>query len=344
MLTIDGSFGEGGGQIVRSSLALSLVTGKSFTIDNIRAGRKRPGLMRQHLTALEAAAAISHAEVEGAAIGSRRLAFRPGKVRSGRYEFSVGTAGSTTLVLQTILPALTLAEGQSQLTLEGGTHNPFAPPFDFLAKTYCPLLNRLGPNVTVKLQRPGFYPAGGGRMTVEATPTKSLGRLELTDRGPIRSHHVRAIVANLPRHIGDRECRTIARKTGWDEACFSVEEISGSHGPGNVVIIELQSERLTEVFTGFGKRGVRAENVATQVLNAARHYLAADVPVGSYLADQLMLPLGIGAHLGTGGGTFRTMPLSRHAATQAEVVSLFMQLNVSLEDSGRGGCLVRIGS
>ena len=160
MLTIDGSFGEGGGQILRTALALSLVTGKPFRIDNIRAGRKNPGLLRQHLTAVNAATEISHAEVTGAVIGSRELTFAPGSVESGDYAFAVGTAGSTTLVLQTVLPALLIANGKSQLILEGGTHNPFAPPFDFLEQAFLPLVNRMGPRVTAELERPGLLSGG----------------------------------------------------------------------------------------------------------------------------------------------------------------------------------------
>ena len=160
MLTIDGSFGEGGGQIIRSSLALSLVTGKPITIHNIRAGRKKPGLMQQHLTAVKAATRISAAETKGVAIGSSCLSFVPGPIASGEYSFRVGTAGSTTLVLQTVLPALLLACGDSTLRLEGGTHNPLALPYD-LATAYVPCSNRMGPQIGVKLERHGFYPAGG---------------------------------------------------------------------------------------------------------------------------------------------------------------------------------------
>jgi len=295
MLTIDGSFGEGGGQIVRSSLALSLVTGRPVTIDHIRAGRKKPGLMRQHLTAVQAATKIGRASVEGDTLGSRHLVFEHGDVVPGDYHFAISTAGSTTLVLQTVLPALMTASGESNLVLEGGTHNPFAPPFDFLARTYLPLVASMGPKVTTALKRPGFYPAGGGCLEVHIQPATSLGPLELNERGPIVSRRVRALVANLPRHIAQRECDTITEKTGWDASCFSVEEANGSRGPGNVVMIELESEQVTEVFTGFGKMGVRAEQIASGVLRDARHYLKADAPVGEYLADQLMLPLGIGA-------------------------------------------------
>jgi len=343
ILTIDGSHGEGGGQVLRSSLAMSLVTGRPFVIENIRAGRKKPGLMRQHLTAVHAATEVSHAEMTGATIGSTRLEFRPGTITSGNYTFSVGTAGSTTLVLQTVLPALMLADGESNLTLEGGTPNPFAPPLDFLTKSYLPLVNRMGPTVTAELVRPGFYPAGGGQVTVCISPTRQLGRLEIMDRGEIRARRVRALVANLSRQIAERECRAIAEKTGWDEGCFAVEQVRESHGPGNVVFIELESDHVTEVFTGFGQINVRAEAVAMRALDDARHYLAADVPVGRYLADQLLLLLGISAHFGTGGGVFRTMALSLHATTHIEILHRFLELDAKVEQDGRDSFVVRIG-
>jgi RNA 3'-terminal phosphate cyclase (ATP) len=231
IITIDGSQGEGGGQVLRSSLALSLVTGRPLVIEKIRAGRKKPGLLRQHLTAVSAAAEVCAVEVDGAALGSQRLVFRPGHVRSGNYAFRVGTAGSATLVLQTVLPALLLAQGESNLILEGGTHNPFAPPVNFLEKAYLPLLNRLGPRVEVRLVRPGFYPAGGGQFTVRVQPTKHLGPLELVNRGQIVARRVRAMVANLPRHIAERECQTIAQETGWEKSSFNVEGRNRSSAP-----------------------------------------------------------------------------------------------------------------
>src|SRR5689334_5065034 len=162
-ILIDGSQGEGGGQILRSSLALSVLTGKPFKIENIRANRDKPGLGRQHLTAVLAAAKICSAGVSGAVLGSRELSFWPGKLKPGEYAFDVGSAGSTTLVFQTVLPPLMLADGPSQLQLQGGTHNIHAPPFDFLAKTFLPVVNRMGPQVNVELVRAGFFPAGGGR-------------------------------------------------------------------------------------------------------------------------------------------------------------------------------------
>ncbi|MGC4118346.1 MAG: RNA 3'-terminal phosphate cyclase [Myxococcales bacterium] len=205
MIVIDGSQGEGGGQIVRTSLALSLVTGKAFRIEKVRAGRAKPGLMRQHLTAVEAAQAIGGAHVEGAAVRSGALTFTPGTVKPGSYTFSIGTAGSATLVLQTVLPALLRASGPSTLVLEGGTHNPLAPPFDFLARCFLPLVSSMGPRVTATLQQPGFYPAGGGRFTVEIAPAAKLAPLELVERGPIQRRLARALVAHLPPTIAHRE-------------------------------------------------------------------------------------------------------------------------------------------
>ncbi len=172
-IQIDGSIGEGGGQILRSALALSMVTGKPFRIEKIRAGREKPGLLRQHLTAVNAAAAICSAQIEGAAISSRELSFSPGEIKAGEYTFAVGSAGSTTLVLQTVLPALLCASGPSSLTLEGGTHNPHAPPLDFLERAFVPLITRMGPSVQVAMERAGFFPVGGGRFFVNVEPRAS---------------------------------------------------------------------------------------------------------------------------------------------------------------------------
>lgn len=203
-LIIDGSQGEGGGQVLRTSLALSMVTGRPFRIEGIRAGRANPGLLRQHLTGVRAAAEISGAKVQGAELGSKQLTFEPGEVRAGDYQFSIGTAGSTTLVLQTILPALLAAKGRSTMVLEGGTHNPAAPPFDFLQRVFLPLVNRMGPRVSVELERHGFFPAGGGCFRVVVDPVEKLQPLELLTRGEIRRRTCRVLLSNLPRTIAKR--------------------------------------------------------------------------------------------------------------------------------------------
>ena len=337
MITIDGSFGEGGGQILRTSLALALVTGKAFRIEQIRAGRKNAGLLRQHLTAVNAAVRIGSAQAEGAALGAQQLTFAPGRVAAGDYAFAVGTAGSATLVLQTVLPALLTAEGESRLTLEGGTHNPFAPPFDFLARAFLPLLNRMGPRVEAKLERCGFFPAGGGKFTVTIKPAARLAQLDLTERGEIRARRAQALVANLPRNVGERELAVIAKKMSWLNGWLRVEEVKHSAGPGNAVVMEVESERVTEVFTGFGERGVPAESVAMQAVKEARQYLAAEVAVGEHLADQLLVPLAL-----AGGGAFSTLPLSRHATTNIEVIKKFLAVAVAITPLDQRGCIVRL--
>lgn len=336
MLTIDGSYGEGGGQILRTSLALSIVTGTPFVIERIRAGRKRPGLQNQHLASVRAAARVGCAQVEGDAIDSQRLVFRPGAIAAGHHEFDIGTAGSASLVLQTVLPPLLVAKEPSTLVIEGGTHNPLAPPFDFLERAFLPLVCRLGPHVTMTLDRPGFFPKGGGRIRVKIEPSGRLDRLDLLERGEIKSKRVRALVAQLPVTIGERECRTIAAASGWEAVEARVEELRNSRGPGNVVLMELESEHVTEVFSACGERGVRAEDVARKALCEAQGYLEANVPVGKHLADQLLVPLALGAHLHRAGGTYRTLPLSEHSRTNIDVIRKFLAVKIDVAEAAEG--------
>jgi RNA 3'-terminal phosphate cyclase (ATP) len=332
MIALDGSQGEGGGQILRSALALSLVTGTPFRIDNIRAGRPRPGLMRQHLTAVEAAAAIGAAETSGASVGSRSLTFAPTTVKPGDYTFSVGTAGSATLVLQTVLPSLLTADRPSSLVLEGGTHNPSSPPFDFLAKAFLPLVGRMGAHVEATLERAGFYPAGGGRFRVTVAPTKALAPLELEQRGAVRAKRVRALIANLPRAIGEHELHRFGVRTQWDSSTVSLDAVPNSIGPGNALIAEVESEHVTEVFTAFGEKQVRAETVANLCADEVLSYLATDAPVGPHLADQLVLMLAL-----AGGGTFRTTKPTQHTHTQLAVIPRFVGTKISCTEETGGG-------
>ena len=338
MIEIDGSFGEGGGQILRSSLALAMVTGTPLRIVNIRAARSKSGLRRQHLTAFQAAAQVCSARIEGAAIGSTQLTFEPGRVQPGEYSFSVGSAGSTTLVLQTVLPALLTAGGPTRVALEGGTHNPFAPPFDFLDRAFLPLVNRMGPRVAACLERPGFYPAGGGRFSVDIEPVGKLAGIDLNDRGAIVRQQARAIVARLPRHIAEREIKVIQQRTHWPQDAFHVEEVADAHGPGNVVMIEVESEHVTEVFTSFGQRGKPAETVAEEAAAQCRQYLEAGVPVGLHLADQILLPLAL-----AGRGSFRALPLSSHSNTHIELIRQFLQVTVTVAKLGEHNFQVVVG-
>lgn len=335
MLQIDGAAGEGGGQIVRSSLALSLLTGRPVTLSNIRAGRAKPGLMRQHLTAVQAAAEVGDAAVRGAEIGSRELVFTPRTVRGGDFVFKVGTAGSATLVLQTVLPALLSVDSPSRLVLEGGTHNPLAPPVDYLERVYAPLVSRMGPRISVQLRRHGFYPAGGGKVEVEVTPANKLTGLRLLTRGELIRRIVVARVANLPDHIARRESQSVVDSLGWARHEALVERVT-AQGPGNVLFAELVYGETAELFTGFGRVGVRAEQVGEEVAAQVRAYLDTDAPVGEYLADQLLLPLAIAAWRGA-ASEFRATPLSLHSTTQISVMQQFLDVPIRCQEETPGG-------
>lgn len=319
LVEIDGSQGEGGGQMLRTSLALSMRTGRAFRIFNIRANRDKPGLARQHLTAVLAAAEICAANVRGAEVGSRELIFEPGEVRAGEYRFSIGTAGSTTLVLQAVLPALMTQREPSLITLEGGTHNAHAPPIEYLERVYLPLLARMGPRVSIDVARHGFYPRGGGRWHAEVTPSAELRPIELGSRGTIVKQSATAIVAGLRRDIAERELAQVGKSLDLSQERLVVRELSADQGPGNAVVIEVESEDITEIFSAVGARGVTAEAVAASAVQEAREYLASEVPVGPHLADQLLIPFAI-----AGGGAFVTSEPTMHTRTNIDVIRRFL--------------------
>lgn len=325
MLTIDGSQGEGGGQVLRTTLALAMCTGTPVRITNIRARRSKPGLMRQHLAAVQAAVDVSGGNVEGAAVGAQEIRFTPDRVRNGDYRFAIGTAGSTTLVLQTVLPALLTAPGPSRLVLEGGTHNPLAPPFDFLQRAFLPLLNRMGPQVEAVLERPGFYPAGGGRIVVRVQPVMHLQPLHIPERGAILAHRATAMVAGLPGHIAKRELAVVREKLGWNETDLHIQQLNTEYGPGNALTLEVAAKHVTEVFTAFGEKGVGAETVAERAIKEARSYLAAGVSIGEHLADQLQIPLAL-----AGEGSFTTLRPTLHSLTNIEVIRHFLDVGITL--------------
>jgi RNA 3'-terminal phosphate cyclase (ATP) len=325
MIRIDGSDGEGGGQILRTALSLSLATGSPFRIENIRAGRKNPGLLRQHLTAVLAASEIGEAKVEGVTLASRSLTFTPKRVRAGEYRFAVGTAGSGSLVFQTIFPALLQASGPSRIVIEGGTHNSAAPPFDFLERTFVPLMRRMGTKVSLQLERYGFYPAGGGRFIAEIEPCAELKPLEIGVRGEITAKRATAIVANLPGRIAAREIETVSGLLNLS-AEGTIVATKNSPGPGNVVLIEVESRDVTEVFTAFGRLGVPSEKVAEEAVRETREYLVSQAVAGEHLTDQLLLPLAL-----AGGGQFTATKISRHARTNQDVIAKFLPIRFETE-------------
>lgn len=337
MLTIDGATGEGGGQILRTALALSMVTRTAFRIVNIRATRKRPGLMHQHLAAVNAAARICSAEVEGAALDSMELEFTPGDVTGGDYQFSIGTAGSTILLLQTVMPALLLAPQPSTLLVEGGTHNPLAPSFEFFDLAFLPQLRAMGARVKARLERPGFYPAGGGRVQVHVAPTRRLKPIQLQRRGAVHEIRATAMIAQLPEHIARRELDVIARELSLEDPRLQMVRAVSAAGAGNALNLVIESQYSTEVVSGVGIRGLTAERVAEDVARRARRYLDANVPVGEHLADQLLLPMTLAR-----GGTFRTLLPSRHLSTNARVLEQFSGIRVVFQTCGPDCCTVSL--
>jgi len=330
-IEIDGSAGEGGGQILRSSLALSMCTGKPFRIVKIRANRKKPGLMRQHLTAVMAAQQVCGAEVAGAKIGSDELTFAPGPVVPGTYRFAVGTAGSATLVLQTVLPPLLCASGPSTLRLEGGTHNAWAPPYHFLDKSFFPVLRQMGGCIESDLEAWGFYPAGGGRMLVKIVPVAGrLRPVELCDRGSLVRVEVTAAVSRVPREIAEDECRLVRGGAEFPvEKCRT--ETVDSLGPGNVAMLAMEFERGTAFFTGFGELGVSRRTVAKGICEAANAFYRSGTAVEGHLADQLLIPMVL-----AGGGSFTTITPTPHTKTNIEIVRRFLDVKIRSSELKKG--------
>lgn len=338
MITIDGSLGEGGGQMVRNSCALSLVTGEPFHITQIRAKRAKPGLMRQHVTAVEAACVISGAESSGLAVGASDLTFRPGRVMPGEYHFAVGTAGSTGLVLQTVLMPLLLAGGPSRLVLEGGTHNMLAPPFEFIVRTFLPIINRMGPQVTARLVRHGFYPRGGGRIEVDITPAP-LAPLACTARGERLGVSARAVFAGLPGEIAERMLARVRRELGdWPDEAFALHQVPADEGPGIILLLEARYAQVTEVVSGFGQLGVPAERLAKTAAARMQGYLQAAAFAGPYLADQLVLPFVL-----AGGGAFTTVKPSQHLLTAIDIAQRFTGRSIEIARQDAGEHLFTVG-
>jgi len=339
MIVLDGSIGEGGGQILRSALSLSMCTGTPFKIENIRANRDKPGLMRQHLTAVQAAKLISNAQVEGAELGSMRLSFVPEQVMPGHYRFAIGSAGSCTLVLQTILPALLLAKEESIIELEGGTHNAAAPSFHFLQRAFVPVLQRMGAGLNLQLQRYGFYPAGGGKMLAHIVPCSALQAVQLTQKGVQLNAVAESIIAAVPAHVAQRELATLKDMLNWTEELCNVVQLTPDQGPGNVLQVTLQHEHIADIFTGFGEKAVSAETVAKKLAREVKDYLMCEGAVGMHLADQLLLPMAL-----AGEGAFTTGIITDHTRTNAQVIQQFLAVDIDIQELDKRLFLVKITS
>lgn len=326
MIEIDGASGEGGGQILRSSLTLSMITGQPFRMTNIRANRPKPGLMRQHLVAVQAAAQICNGEIASAAVGAQTLEFRPGKIKGGEYQFAIGTAGSCTLVLQTLIPALLYADGPSTIHITGGTHNMMAPPAHFLQRSYGRVLADMGATLDIELQRFGFYPAGGGEIQARITPCAKLNVIELMESGERITGYAESFIAGVPVSVANRELESVKAGMGWNESQLFVRGLSNDQGPGNALLMTLEQRNVINVFSEFGEKMVRSETVAKNLLAQVRRFIISGATVGEHLADQIMLPFAL-----AGGGRFTTNTVTQHAKTNAAVIALFLPVDISFD-------------
>ncbi len=339
---VDGSRGEGGGQILRTSLALSMITGAPLRMRNIRANRAKPGLRRQHVTCVKAAARLCDAHVVGDDVGSAELTFTPGAMTGPRViEIDIGSPGATALVMQTVMVPAIVAGGGVRVVVKGGTHNPMAPPFEFLDRVFLPHLRAMGAVVTLTLQQYGFAPGdarggGYGQITLEVAAGGPLRPIERVEAGAVVTQRASAILSRLPTHVGERELGVVRERLGWSAGDCEVREIAGN-GTANVLLLEVERTGGREIVTAHGERGLRAEAVAARACEEVATFLAANVPVGAHLADQLLLPLAVAR-----GGRFRTQPLSLHATTNVETIQQFLDVRFRIDAATDGSVVVSV--
>lgn len=328
MIEIDGSLGEGGGQVLRTALALSILTRQELHLTHLRAQRTKPGLMAQHLASVQAAAEVCRAAVEGAVIGSQTLTFRPGEVQSGRYQFEIRTAGATTLVLQTVFLPLTRAQSASTLTITGGTHVAWSPCFEFLSRHWLHYLQQMGFSAELALDQAGFYPPGGGRLRAVIRPTASIHPLTLLERGALQGIQGISAVANLDLEIAKRQkhqalgrLESRCRETKI-QACKVPSPVKGTY---LFLLAEFTGARAG--FSALGAPGKPAERVADEAVDSLEAFLATDGAIDPYLADQLLLPMA----LADGISRFRTSKVTQHMLTNAEIIRRFLPAAIEIQ-------------
>lgn len=325
LITIDGTSGEGGGQLLRGALALAAATGRGFRIHGIRSARPRPGLMRQHLTAVLAAAAVCDARVDGAELGATTLVFEPGAARAGEHAFAIGSAGSCVLVLQAIVPALARLGAPSSVTITGGTHNPLAPTFEYLRDVLAPQLAAIGWAVEYTLVRHGFYPAGGGELVAAIAPARAARALVLVERGARVGQGARAVVSNLARSIAARQLATLSARLTWPVDPRHVISGVESAGPGTFSEATVRYANVTELVTAIGDRERSSDEVANACADELQRYLRATAPVGEHLLDQLLLPLAL-----TAGGELRAVAWTPHAEAQRLLLRAWFEQDIAV--------------
>jgi RNA 3'-terminal phosphate cyclase (ATP) len=335
MINIDGSIGEGGGQVLRTCLSLSLITGQAFHISNIRSGRPRSGLSAQHLSAVQVAAKIGKADVDGAELNSTSVFFAPKLIQPGRYQCDIGTAGSTSLVLQTIFLPLSMGGAASSISISGGTHVPWSPSFDFMTQHWLWCLRKIGFDITLKLELAGFYPRGGGLIHATIQPTKSTSPLNLSQRGKLLRIRGTSAVANLNRGIAERQRNQVLRRLG-DKYPLSDIRISElpSKFKGTTICLICEFEHSQSCYFALGELGKPAEKVADEVADRVEYFLSTDAAVDEFLADQILLPLSFA----TSRSTFSTAKITRHLITNSEIIQEFLPIKIQISgDTGSPG-------
>jgi RNA 3'-terminal phosphate cyclase (ATP) len=330
LIEIDGSYGEGGGQIIRTSASLSAMTGKPVEIRNVRAGRSKPGLQRQHLTAVRAAAELCGAEVTGADVGASSFRFTPAHpLRAGEYRFDIGTAGATALVAQTVLVPLCHAEGTSRVVITGGTHVPHAPPAEYLATVYVPALRRAGLDLGASYRMSGFFPRGGGRLELETAPAPYTLPLDLTERGKLTSLRAFIVTANLPDHVADRGAAAVEQAMKAVGRKVEIEKPAHqSPSTGAAVVLAAECENGYGAFTGLGERGKPIEKVAEEPCRDFMRWWKSGAAVDEHLADQLVLPLCF-AHAES---RWTTPEVTEHLRTVIWLVRHFLPIEATLDE------------
>jgi RNA 3'-terminal phosphate cyclase (ATP) len=339
MIEIDASFGEGGGQILRSALALSVITGEAMRLTNIRARRPQPGMKPQHLKAVEAAAQISAAQVEGATPGSQTLRFEPAGLQGGKYAFDIGTAGAVSLLLQTIYLPLCFADGPSRLTLVGGTHVPWSPCYHYLQWQWLPCLAEVGYHVDCSLERAGFYPRGGGLLNVNIVPSRPLTPLRITERGRLLRIRGLSGVGRLDRSIAERQRKQAIERLSELAVPLEIEVADvPAASPGTFIVLQAEFEGGRCCAFALGARHKLAEKVADEAVEELRADIVAGGAIDAWLADQLLLPLAFVP----GESAFSVCRISRHLRTNAELLGRFLPVSVEIDGETDQPGMVRL--
>jgi RNA 3'-phosphate cyclase len=342
MIELDGSEGEGGGQILRSALALAILTGRPFKLINIRANRSKPGLQPQHLMCVRAADTISNGNYKGGSVGSAVLYFEPGPVKPGKYTFSIGTAGATSLVLHTIyLPLALRCDQPSEIIIAGGTHNQHAPCYHFLETTWAAYMRRLGITIELEMIRPGFYPRGGGEIRAIIHPASRMNGLTLTSCPELTTAGGFSAYAGLPESVGRKQARRLSArlKSQGVESHIPMEEWEAAN-PGTVAAIIFRQAPVPPLFFGLGERGKPAEAVADEAADEAIAFRATKCPVDPHSADQLLLPLAFSQD----ASEFRTSEITRHLTTNIETVRKFVDRTIEVDGEEREPGTVRVAA